>query len=44
MVAIGDKTKLSFSCPTYEVVMGNRKCGLRSIQTLLTCVYEIVDM
>ena len=44
MVAIGDKTKWSFSCSTEEVVMGNRKCDLGSIQTLFTCViYKIVD-
>ena len=46
MVAIGDKTKWSFSCSTDNVVMGNKKCGLRSIQTLFTCqcVCEMVDM
>ena len=32
MVAIGDKTKWSFSCSSDEAVMGNRKCGLGSIQ------------
>ena len=43
MVAIGDKMKWSFSCSTDEILMGNRKCGGRSIQTLFTCViHEIV--
>ena len=38
MDAIGDKTKWSVGCSTDEVVMGSRKCGLRRIQTLFTCV------
>ena len=43
MNCLCDKTKWSFSCSTDKVTMGNRKCGLRGIQILFTCVYEIVD-
>ena len=40
MIAIGGKTKWTGAVP---VVMGNRQCGLGSIQTLFTCVNEMVD-